>query len=99
FHLPPGTYRVRIVAGFSKSAIGSPFSVEVSGSTMLAKARFRPTDQGILQGEFLLIHKLPQDAIEVRFRNDEGAIDGQVGLAWVEFSLLENNDLSPHNVT
>jgi hypothetical protein len=99
FHLPPGTYRARLVAGFSKSAIRSHFSAEVCGSTSLAKARFQPRDQGVFQGDFLVIHKVPQDAVEVRFRNDEGAIEGQVGLAWVEFQLLGKSDWSTHNVT
>jgi hypothetical protein len=97
FHLPPGTYRARLVAGFSKSAVGSPFSIEVAASTLLAKARFRATEQGIFRGEFIVRHRSPQDPVEVRFRNDEGAITGQVGLAWIEFELEE--ELRDHNVT
>ena len=98
--LPPGTYRMRLVAGFSKSAIETPFSAEVYGSTiLLAKAQFQPLAPGIFQGEFLAVHKLPQDVIEVRFRNEGGALDGQVGLAWVEFLLLDNGELPTHSVT
>src|SRR5262249_13569113 len=98
-HMPPGTYRARLVAGYSKEAVGLPFSADVAGSTQLAKARFRPTEPGILQGEFLVVHNLPQDPLEMRFRNDEGEIDGQVGVAWIEFEFLGNEDLPIHNVT
>jgi len=65
----------------------------------LAMARFRPKEQGISQGEFLLVHKLPQDAVEARLRTDEGEIDGQVGLAWVEFDYLGDEDIPLHKVT
>lgn len=99
FYLPPGTYRARLVAGFSKEAVGLPFSADVAGSTQLAKARFRPAEPGILEGEFLVVHNLPQDSLEMRFRNDEGEIDGQVGVAWIEFEFLGDEALPIHSVT
>jgi hypothetical protein len=87
-HLPPGTYRVRLVIGFSKTAVGTPFTADVYSSEVLAKAQFRPTGQGVFRGDFFMVHSRPQDVLEVRIRTDEGSIDGQFGLAWVEFTRI-----------
>lgn len=95
-YLAPGTYRARLVAGFSESAVGVQFTVDVSarhGAKILARARIKPNQAGILQGQFVVVHDLPQEPLEARLHNDESELSGKVGLAWVEFELVDGEEI------
>jgi hypothetical protein len=85
FHLPAGRWQVQIVLGFSYDIFGTPFSIEVHGSTLVAKAFVRPDGEGIFSASFSMTHTRPQDPLELRVRNEEGAIEGRIGLARVQF--------------
>jgi hypothetical protein len=84
-HLPAGRWRVQVVLGFSDDIFGTPFSIEVHGSAVVAKAVVKPNGGGIFRGSFSMAHTKPQDPLELRIRNEEGAIEGRIGLARVRF--------------
>jgi hypothetical protein len=83
-YLPPGRWKAEFAVGFSRDAVGSTFTVEVYGSSLIARARFRASRAGLFSGTFLFDHVRVEDHIEMRFRNDQGAIEGRVGLAWIK---------------
>jgi hypothetical protein len=85
--LPAGAYEVEITVGFSSDAVGYPFTVEVYGSALLARARFQAKETGLFTGVFYFVHTQIGDQLELRFRNDQGAIEGKFGLAWVKLIL------------
>jgi hypothetical protein len=92
-HLPPGQWEGELVVGFSEDAVGSAFTVEVCGSTPIARARFRASRPGLFRGTFVFSLANVQDPIELRFSNDQGAIEGRFGLAWVK--LYYRGEISP----
>jgi hypothetical protein len=94
-HLPPGHWEGELVVGFSQDAVGSAFTLEVcsnGGSTLIARARFRASRPGLFRGTFVFSLANVQDPIELRFSNDQGAIEGRFGLAWVK--LYYRNEMS-----
>jgi hypothetical protein len=86
FHLPAGRWQVRIVFGFSRDIFGTPFSIQVQGSSLVAKAVVKPEREGIFRGSFLMVHTRPHEPLELQISNTEGAIEGRIGLARVEFT-------------
>ena len=82
--LPPGNWDVEIAVGFSKEAVGLTFTVDVFGTEVLAQGKFRATQTGLFRGSFKFENKDFKTQLEVRFRTNEGAIDGKFGLAWVK---------------
>jgi hypothetical protein len=85
FHLPAGRWQVRTVFGFSRDIFGTPFSIQVRGSSLVAKAVVKPEGEGIFRGSFLMVHTRPHEPLELQISNTEGAIEGRIGLARVEF--------------
>jgi hypothetical protein len=85
FHLPTGRWQAQVVLGFSHDIFGTPFSIEVHGTTLVAKAIVKPHGEGIFKASFSMTHTRPQDPLELRIRNEEGAIEGRIGLARVQF--------------
>lgn len=83
FHLPAGRWQVRMILTFSEDVFGTPFSVEVYGSSLVAKALVRPKGEGTYQATFSMVHENPQDALELRICNAEGAIEGRISLSEV----------------
>lgn len=90
FHLPSGEWETRVIFGFSNDIYGTPFAVEVWGGTLLGKARIRPEHGGIFSLQFSIRHEHPENAIEVRVLNEEGAIEGQIALVEVHFFKKSN---------
>ncbi len=86
FHLPAGRWRAQVVLGFSHDIFGTPFSIEVHGSTLVAKAIVKPEGECVFRASFSMIHTRPQDPVELRVRSEEGAIEGRIGLARALFS-------------
>jgi hypothetical protein len=87
-YLPSGDWEAEMTVGFSTDAIGSNFTIEVYSSELLARARFQVKETGLFKGKFYFTHSSLQDHLELRLRNDQGAIEGRIGLAWVAFKLL-----------
>jgi hypothetical protein len=85
-HLPAGRWTVRMIVGFSAGSRGTPFSVEVYGGNLLARAIMVAEAKGIFNASFEFTHDAPYEAIEIRLRTDRGAIEGQFALGRVELS-------------
>jgi hypothetical protein len=78
----------RFILGFSADVGKMAFTIEVHNTELMAKVRFdAPTGSGIFQASFVLNCDKPQQPIEIRLRNEEGAIEGRIALAWIEFML------------
>ncbi len=86
-HLQAGRWQVRLILGFSHDIFGTPLSIEVHGSELVAKALVKPKGEGIFRVSFSMVHRKPQDPLELRIRNDEGAIEGRIGLSRVHLVL------------
>ena len=89
FHLPPGTWKVRIIVAFSPEMAGTPFRLMIyCGGAVIAKVVLRATDGGAFEGHFMLRHVAPENNIEVHFMSDEGTIEGHVALGRMTFARL-----------
>lgn len=85
FHLPPADYRVEIILAFSGRIEDIPFLLEIHGKDCRARARIEPRTSGSYRGSFSLQHRDPIDALEIRLRNERGAIEGSVALVEMRF--------------
>ena len=90
-HLPAGRWTARMLVGFSAGSRGTPFSIEVYGSKLLARATMVPQAKGIFTASFKFSNDAPYDAIEIRVRTDRGAIEGQFALGRGQFLLAGIN--------
>lgn len=88
FHLPPAEYRVEIILAFSGHIEDIPFSLEILGSTSLARIRMDQRPTGGYRASFNFIHCDPVDALEIHLRNERGAIDGQIALVELRFNAI-----------
>ena len=89
FHLPPGTYKVRLIVAFSPQARGTPFRLTVySNQKPLTKVFMRPADGGAFECAFTLQHQRPEFNVEIHLMNDEGTIEGHIALGQMVFSRL-----------
>ncbi len=89
FHLPPGTWQVRLLLAFSMEARGTPFRLTFyCDNKAIAKVLLRPSDGGAFEGTFTMQHHDPEHNIEVHFMNDEGTIEGHMALGQVTFSRI-----------
>ena len=86
FYLPSGSWKARMIVGFSAGALRTPFSVEVYGGRLLAHATMVPEAKGVFHASFDFVHDDALEPVEVRVRTDRGAIEGRVALGNVEFS-------------
>lgn len=84
-HLPRGLWTVRVSIGFSQDVRGMPFSIEVHSNELLGKARILAERGGIFSLEFEIAVTAPHEPIEVRIMNEQGAIEGHMGLVGVDF--------------
>jgi hypothetical protein len=87
FNLPAGSWKVRMMVGFSAGAIRTPFSIEVYGGQLLAHATMVPEAKGVFHASFGFGHDNPSEPVEIRVRTDRGAIEGRLAFGSVEFSL------------
>ncbi len=89
FHLPPGTWKARIVVAFSPEVSGTPFKLVVfCEHDAIAKVILRPTDGGAFEGFFTMRHVAPERPIEIHFNSEEGTIEGHVAFGQITFSRL-----------
>lgn len=84
-HLPRGQWNVRVLIGFSRDIGGMPFSIEVYSTELLGKARVLAERGGIFEFEFEAIVAAPHEPIEIRIMNEQGAIEGHMGLVSIGF--------------
>lgn len=84
-HLPRGRWRVRATMGFSQDIRGMPFSVEVHSTELIGKARIFAERGGIFEFAFEATVTAPHEPIEVRIMNEQGAIEGHMGLVAIGF--------------
>jgi hypothetical protein len=84
-HLPRGSWKVRVMIGFSKDIHGMPFAVEVHSTDLLGKARIHAERGGIFELEFGIQVAAAHEPIEVRIMNEQGAIEGHMGLVGIDF--------------
>jgi hypothetical protein len=87
--LPQGRYDVRFVLGVSNDIGTLPLTIEAvwgeHGANVIAKAYMTARKGGVFYGRFKMRHTEPQRAVEIRLRSDEGAIEGKIALAQIEF--------------
>lgn len=84
-HLPRGRWTVRVLIGFSNDMRGMPFSIEVCSTKPLGKAQIFAAQGGIFEFEFEAEITAAQEPIEVRIMNEQGAIEGHMGLVSISF--------------
>lgn len=85
-HLPRGHWKARVLIGFSRDIRGMPFSIEAHSTELLGKARVFAEIGGIFEFEFTARVAAPHEPIEIRIMNEQGAIEGHMGLISVGFS-------------
>jgi hypothetical protein len=93
--LPPGTWLARLYLGFSTSAVGHPFHIDIeTGGQQLAMTALQPMTEGVF--EIPLRFDLPQTdhAIQVRVFNANAAFEGHLALGHVVLSR-EASQLDP----
>ncbi|KRE15778.1 hypothetical protein ASE63_16205 [Bosea sp. Root381] len=86
YHLPRGSWAARMSVGFSQDIRGMPFSIEVHSTELLGKARILAERGGIFSLEFDIVVAVPHEPIEVRVMNEQGAIEGHMGLVGIDFT-------------
>lgn len=85
FHLPPAEYVVEAVMSFRGHIDDIPFVLEIRSSECLASARINHRPAGGYRGQFRFSHHNPVDALEIHFRSERGAIDGELSLHELRF--------------
>ena len=86
FHLPRGMWKVRMSVGFSQDIRGMPFSIDVYSTDLLGRARIFADRGGIFSVEFEAVVTASHEPIEVRIMNEQGAIEGHMGLVGIDFT-------------
>jgi len=86
YHLPRGRWAARMAIGFSQDIRGMPFSIEVHSTELLGKARILAERGGIFSLNFEIVVSAPHEPIEVRIMNEQGAIEGHMGLVGIDFT-------------
>lgn len=80
-HLPPAAYRVELIVAFSGRIEDVPFLIEVhGGAECLARYRIQGRRSGGYRGWFRFRTEDPVAPIEIRLRNEKGAIEGEMAL-------------------
>jgi hypothetical protein len=90
-HLPPARYTVEIIITFAGRIEDIPFLLELyGGETCLARVRLDGRKSGGYRGRFDLAVPDPVPPIEVRLRNERGAIEGEVALSELRFYVSDD---------
>lgn len=84
-HLPPGVWNVHVQLGFSRDIHGMPFSIEARSTELLGRARVLAERGGIFEFTFEARVTAPHEPVEIRIMNEQGAIEGHMGLISVSF--------------
>lgn len=93
-HLPPGTYDGELIIALAGLIDSIPLLLEIQAEQeLLASFRLLGRKSGGYRARFQVTIVDPQPAIEVRLRNERGAIEGEVSLVEVRFYALR--DTSP----
>lgn len=96
-HLPRGRWKAQGIIGFSHEIRGMPFTIEAYSTELLGKARIFAAQGGIFEFEFEVKVTMPHEPIEVRIMNEQGAIEGHVGLVRMSFKEWSSisNEMPP----
>lgn len=91
-YLPAGDWSVNFVVGFSKDVVNLPlfFRVLARSAVVLAAGHFVGPAEGVYSGSLLLSHKKSADVLEIQFGTGQGALEGRIALAYVEFTYLSS---------
>gem|GEM_PF-3299573 len=92
FHLPKGVWAVKLLFGFDAEICGTPFSIDIRCSSLLARALVKPLEKGIFTSDFVFEHQAPEEPIEIQLSSNRGAIGGKIALARVEFTRIAYED-------
>ena len=85
-HLPPARYVVEIIITFAGRIEDIPFLLELHGGpTCLSCVRLDGRKSGSYRGRFDVAVTEVMSGIEVRLRNERGAIEGEVALSELRF--------------
>lgn len=85
-HLPPARYAVELIIAFSGRIEEIPFLLEFHAlDQCLARYRLEGRRSGAYRSRFYLTVVDPVAPIEVRLRNERGAIEGEVSLGELRF--------------
>lgn len=95
FHLPPARYRMEALIAFSHDVRDIPFSIEVVGKGLIARARIADRRADNFRGFCEFTYTNPIDTIEVRLRNDQVVEKGQLRLVEMAFFTRSNTSAEP----
>ncbi|MGE0764969.1 MAG: hypothetical protein AB7L90_00760 [Hyphomicrobiaceae bacterium] len=90
-HLPPSRYDVEIIIAFSGLIEDIPFLFEVhAGDTCLAQYRIAGRPTGGYRGRLQFEVSDPVAPVEIRLRNEQGSIEGEVALVELRLSPVQS---------
>ena len=93
-NLPPGTWAVDVVIGFSAETAGMSFVVEVFSGVQLAQTRIEVTGEQVIEARLLVtIGNSADQAVQIRIYNERAAFDGRLALGFV--ALTPQEAISP----
>jgi hypothetical protein len=89
-HLPPGHYRMELIVAFYGDMDDTPFLFEVHAAQhCLARYRILARAAGGYRGSITFDVANPVPAIEIRLRNERGAIDGAISIVELRLVLVQ----------
>lgn len=92
-HLPPARYTVEIIIAFAGRIEDVPFLLEFyAEQTCLTRVLLEGRATGGYRGRFELVVVNPVAPIEIRLRNERGAIEGEVSLVELRFYVAAEED-------
>lgn len=98
FHLPPARYRMEALIAFSKDTRNIPFSIEVVGAGILARARILNRRAYNYRGYCEFTNTDPITTLEVRMRDDRLVEQGQIRLLEMTFFKLEDTETTQRDL-
>jgi hypothetical protein len=82
--LPPGSWSVSVLLGFSKEAAELGYVVEVVAGTHLSRVNLRPEGGGVFEASLTIsIEASTDQPVEVRLFNEQAGFDGRLALGQV----------------
>jgi len=83
-HLPPGSWEVQVILGFSRETVGCPFLVDALGDGQLALTTLQPDRAGVFSVDLnFSINEPPSRGLEIRVLLGRGIASGQMAFGQV----------------
>lgn len=90
FHLPPGPWNVELILAFSDAIKDIPFLLEIyGGQQRLGRFRIEGRPAGGYLGRLTFEVADPVAPIEIRLRNEQGSIEGEIALVEMRLSAAD----------